>query len=37
MTTEVKLGRALMERVIVDHMEGRNPVVDVSMCTVAGS
>jgi len=32
MTTEAKLGRTFMERVIVDHMEGRNPVVDVSMC-----
>ena len=31
MTTEVKLGRTFLDSLIVDHMEGKNVVVDVSM------
>jgi acyl-CoA dehydrogenase len=31
MATEVKLGRTFLDKLIVDHMEGRNIVVDVSM------
>lgn len=31
MATEIKLGRAFLDRLVVDHMEGRNIVVDVSM------
>jgi acyl-CoA dehydrogenase len=31
MATEVKLGRTFMEKLVVDHMEGRNIVVEVSM------
>lgn len=31
MATEIKLGRAFLERLIVDHMEGRDIVTEVSM------
>ena len=31
MATEVKLGRTFLDKLIVDHMEGRNIVVEVSM------
>jgi acyl-CoA dehydrogenase len=31
MTTEVKLGRTFLDKLIVEHMEGKNIVVDVSM------
>ncbi len=31
MATEVKLGRTFLDKLIVDHMEGRDIVVDVSM------
>ncbi len=31
MATEVKLGRAFLDKLIADHMEGKNIVVDVSM------
>lgn len=31
MATEVKLGRTFLDKLIVDHMEGRNLVVEVSM------
>lgn len=31
MATEIKLGRAFLDQLIVDHMEGKNIVVDVSM------
>ncbi len=31
MMTEVKLGRTFIDKLIVDHMEGKNIVVDVSM------
>jgi acyl-CoA dehydrogenase len=31
MATEVKLGRTFLDKLIVDHMEGKNIVVDVSM------
>jgi acyl-CoA dehydrogenase len=31
MATEIKLGRAFLDRLVMDHMEGRNIVVDVSM------
>ena len=31
MSTEVKLGRTFLDKLIVDHMEGKNIVVDVSM------
>jgi len=31
MATETKLGRTFMEKLIVDHMEGKNIVVEVSM------
>lgn len=31
MATEVKLGRTFLDKLIVDHMEGKNLVVDVSM------
>ena len=31
MATEIKLGRAFLDKLIVDHMEGKNVVVDVSM------
>lgn len=31
MVTEVKLGRAFLDKLIMDHMEGRNIVVEVSM------
>jgi acyl-CoA dehydrogenase len=31
MATEVKLGRTFLEKLIIDHMEGKNIVVDVSM------
>ncbi len=31
MMTEVKLGRTFLDKLIVEHMEGRNIVVDVSM------
>ena len=31
MTTEAKLGRAFVEKLIMDHMEGKNVVVDVSL------
>ncbi len=31
MATEVKLGRAFLDKMIADHMEGRSIVVDVSM------
>ncbi len=31
MATEVKLGRTFLDKLIVDHMEGKNVVVDVSM------
>jgi acyl-CoA dehydrogenase len=31
MATEIKLGRTFMEKLVMDHMEGRNIVVEVSM------
>jgi acyl-CoA dehydrogenase len=31
MATEVKLGRTFLDKLIMDHMEGKNVVVDVSM------
>jgi acyl-CoA dehydrogenase len=31
MTTDVKLGRTFLDKLIVEHMEGKNIVVDVSM------
>jgi acyl-CoA dehydrogenase len=31
MATEIKLGRAFLDKLIVEHMEGENVVVDVSM------
>lgn len=31
MATEVKLGRTFLDKLIVDHMEGKNIVIDVSM------
>ena len=31
MTTEVKLGRTFLDKLVMDHLEGRNIVVDVSM------
>lgn len=31
MATEIKLGRTFLDKLIVDHMEGRNAVVEVSM------
>jgi acyl-CoA dehydrogenase len=31
MTTEVKLGRTFLDKLIVEHMEGKNIVVEVSM------
>ena len=31
MATEIKLGRAFLDKLIVDHMEGKDVVVDVSM------
>ncbi|MFC1836422.1 acyl-CoA dehydrogenase family protein [Thermodesulfobacteriota bacterium] len=31
MATEVKLGRTFLDKLVVDHMEGRNRVVEVSM------
>jgi acyl-CoA dehydrogenase len=31
MTTEIKLGRTFLDKLIVDHMEGLNKVVEVSM------
>ena len=31
LATEVKLGRTFLDKLIVDHMEGQNIVVDVSM------
>ena len=31
MATEVKLGRTFIDKLVVDHMEGRNVVVEVSM------
>jgi acyl-CoA dehydrogenase len=31
MATEIKLGRTFMDKLIVDHMEGKNIVVEVSM------
>ena len=31
MATEVKLGRTFLDKLVVDHMEGRNIVVEVSM------
>jgi acyl-CoA dehydrogenase len=31
MMTEVKLGRTFLDKLIVDHMEGKNIIVDVSM------
>ncbi|MBM4327174.1 MAG: acyl-CoA dehydrogenase [Deltaproteobacteria bacterium] len=31
MSTEVKLGRTFVDKLIVDHMEGRNIIVEVSM------
>ncbi len=31
MATEVKLGRTFLDKLIVDHMEGKNIVVEVSM------
>ncbi len=31
MATEVKLGRAFLDKLVVDHMEGKNIVVEVSM------
>lgn len=31
MSTEVKLGRTFLDKLIMDHMEGRNVVVEVSM------
>lgn len=31
MTTEAKLGRTFLDKLIMDHMEGRNVVVEVSM------
>ncbi len=31
MATEIKLGRTFLDKLIVDHMEGKNIVVDVSM------
>jgi acyl-CoA dehydrogenase len=31
MLTEVKLGRAFLDKMIADHMEGKSIVVDVSM------
>jgi acyl-CoA dehydrogenase len=31
MATEAKLGRTFLEKLIVDHMEGKNIVVEVSM------
>ncbi len=31
MSTEIRLGRTFLDKLIVDHMEGKNVVVDVSM------
>jgi len=31
MATEIKLGRTFLDKLIVDHMEGKNIVVEVSM------
>jgi acyl-CoA dehydrogenase len=31
MATEIKLGRTFLDKLIMDHMEGKNVVVDVSM------
>jgi acyl-CoA dehydrogenase len=31
MTTESKLGRTFVDKLVVDHMEGKNIVVEVSM------
>jgi len=31
MATDIKLGRTFLDKLIVDHMEGKNVVVDVSM------
>ena len=31
MATEIKLGRTFLDKLVVDHMEGKNIVVEVSM------